>query len=104
MDREFNAEKKLSEYKEARIELTEQNNLPIATYLILACDKSVDVRYSLAANANIPVFILKRLAEDENVYVSCRAKKSINRMEEESAKTNSTFSNAAPIVYNLGRR
>ena len=68
-----------------RLELTEYNDLPFSTYLILSCDPCADVRYSLASNANIPVFVLKRLSEDENVYVSCRAIKTINRIESDSA-------------------
>lgn len=103
MGHEFDRAKKLSEYIDARVELTEQSNLPISIYLLLACDKSADVRYSLASNANIPIFILKRLSEDENVYVSCRAKKSILRLEQESIAELKSFANITPVVYDLGR-
>ena len=93
---------------DVRMELTEINNLTTTTYLMLACDPNPDVRYSLSSNANIPVFILQRLSEDENVYVSCRAQRTIQRIAEEEAKTTqSTNEHVAasyhPTVFNLGR-
>ena len=91
-----------------RMELTEINNLTTTTYLMLACDPNPDVRYSLASNANIPVFILQRLSEDENVYVSCRAQRTIRRIAEEEAKVKhkteeTIMPSFQPAVFNLGR-
>ena len=71
---------------EERIELTEHNNLPISMYMMLASDEYDDVRYSLASNANIPMAVLEQLLEDENVYVSCRARQTIDRVEREEVK------------------
>ena len=91
-----------------RLELTEINNLTTTTYIMLACDPNPDVRYSLASNANIPVFVLQRLSEDENVYVSCRAQRTIRRIAEEETKVKDKAHKDAmpefqPAVFNLGR-
>lgn len=88
---------------EHRISLTEDNNLSFRLYLKLAFDKHPDVRFSLASNANIPKFILKRLAEDENVFVAHRAQKTIDRIDKEFQKEIAQVSNRRPQVYNLGR-
>ena len=71
---------------EERLDLTENNNLPVSIYLTLVCDENDDIRYSLASNANIPIYVLNRLTEDENVYVSCRAQQTIERIESEAVK------------------
>ena len=71
-----------------RIEQTENNHLPVAIYMMLASDESDDVRYSLASNANVPLQVLLKLEEDENVYVSCRATQTLERIEKEAVKAN----------------
>lgn len=73
---------------EERIEKTENNNLPVSIYMMLASDENEDVRYSLASNANIPIQVLHLLEEDENVYVSCRATQTLERIEKEAVKAN----------------
>lgn len=71
---------------EERIELTELNNLPISMYMMLASDEYEDVRYSLASNANAPTAVLEKLVEDDNVYVSGRARQTLDRIEREEVK------------------
>lgn len=69
-----------------RVDLTERNDLPEAHYFMLALDISEDVRFGLASNANIPKFLLHRLAEDENVFVAARATKTLDRLKLEENK------------------
>ena len=86
-----------------RLELTEYNNLPFTMYMMLASDENPDVRYSLASNANIPMQALLALQEDENVYVSCRAKQTIDRIEKEETKSKmSVVHYGAAISAELG--
>ena len=85
------------EYEE-KIELTEHNNLPNSMYMMLAHDENDDVRYSLASNANIPKQVLFTLLEDENVYVSHRAGKTIERIEREEVKARMSIVHYGPGV------
>jgi hypothetical protein len=47
---------------------------------MLARDDNPNVRYAIADNHNISIAILKRLAEDENPYIACRAAKTLLRV------------------------
>lgn len=80
--------KALEKETEERLELTENNNLPLSIYSRLATDESSDVRYALASNANIPLMVLYVLTEDENVFVSQRARNTIDRIEKETIRSN----------------
>lgn len=55
--------------------------LTLVELRILARDQNPDVRYALSENHNMPLCILNQLAEDENPYVSCRAQKTLNRLQ-----------------------
>lgn len=89
--------------KTEKLEMTEINNLSLPIYICLAKDKNADVRFSLAANPNIPKFVLNRLLEDENVFVSHRAKLSLEKKEEEAKRELKWIAKTSPCVYKLGR-
>jgi hypothetical protein len=55
-------------------------NTPIDTLWVLAADECVDVRYAIAENHNIPIAVLSFLTEDENPYVACRARATLERL------------------------
>jgi hypothetical protein len=55
-------------------------NTPIDTLWMLAADPSVDVRYAIAENHNVPLAILSYLTDDDNPYVSCRARATLDRL------------------------
>ena len=74
-----------------KLEYTELADLAFCVYIWLASDMNEDVRYNLACNANIPEVILQMLADDENVFVSCRASKTLNRILLETTKSNNVM-------------
>lgn len=86
---------------EEKLELAETNNLPLSRYMNLAADDSVDVRYHLASNANIPQVVLEILSEDENVFVSHRALNTISRIKEGSVLQYGTASAVGAQDLNL---
>jgi len=55
-------------------------NTPIDTLWLLAADESADVRYAIAENHNVPLAILSFLTDDDNPYVSCRARQTLERL------------------------
>lgn len=55
-------------------------NTPIDTLWMLAADPSADVRYAIAENHNVPLAILSYLTDDDNPYVSCRARATLERL------------------------
>lgn len=55
-------------------------NTPIDTLWMLAVDPCVDVRYAIAENHNVPLAILSYLTDDDNPYVSCRARGTLDRL------------------------
>lgn len=75
--------RKLVDHSEpdVRAALAENRNTPLDTMYELAADTNPDVRYQLAENHQIPVELLQHLAADENPYVSCRAQKTLRRIE-----------------------
>ena len=66
---------------EVRIAVSENSaGLPSDILHLLLQDDSVDVRYAMAENHNMPVEILELLCDDDNPYVSCRAARTKERM------------------------
>jgi hypothetical protein len=69
------------QHVEIRIAISDH---PLASEALLdqlSNDSNPDVRYALAENPNVPLHLLRRLADDENAYVSCRAQKTIKRVQ-----------------------
>jgi hypothetical protein len=83
---------------EEKLELAETNNLPLSRYMNLAAEDSVDVRYHLASNANIPKVVLEILAEDENVFVSHRAQSTLSRIKNGSVLPYGTVSAVGNLI------
>jgi len=83
---------------EEKLELAETNNLPLSRYMNLAAEDSVDVRYHLASNANIPKVVLEILAEDENVFVSHRAQSTLSPIKECSVLPYGTVSAVGNLI------
>jgi hypothetical protein len=54
-----------------KYELAENPNIPVETLKVLATDRDSDVRYGVAQNPSTPVELLKILATDENSSVRC---------------------------------
>jgi len=69
------------EHVEIRIAVSDHPGAPEALLEQLSNDANPDVRYALAENPNVPIHLLRRLADDENAYVSCRAQKTIKRVQ-----------------------
>lgn len=63
-----------------RVAVSENSSCPEPILKNLAADEDVDVRYAIAENHNMPVEILQTLATDENPHVSCRARKTLDRL------------------------
>lgn len=66
---------------EIRIAVSDHPGVPETLLEQLSNDPNPDVRYALAENPNVPLHLLRRLADDENAYVSCRAQKTIKRVQ-----------------------
>ncbi|MBZ0188199.1 MAG: hypothetical protein K8F91_18260 [Candidatus Obscuribacterales bacterium] len=64
---------------EVRIAVSEHAKLPQAALFELIVDDCADVRYAIAENHNLSVAVLSELADDENPFVSQRARRSLNR-------------------------
>ncbi len=64
-----------------RIAVSENPSCPAETLERLAGDLNPDVRYAIAENHNISSDILLKLTEDENPYVSCRAIRTLDRLQ-----------------------
>lgn len=66
---------------QVRIAAAENHHTSLETLWQLVKDEDADVRFGLAENHRIPEPILNALSEDENPYVACRARKTIERVE-----------------------
>lgn len=66
-----------------RIAVAESPNSSLSTLWQLAKDSCPDVRYSLADNHNIAIEILQALTGDDNPYVSCRARRTLERLRDD---------------------
>lgn len=65
---------------DVRAAVAENTNTPEEVLLFLASDVNPDIRYMLAENHNLALELLERLIDDENPYVSCRARKTVDRL------------------------
>jgi 3-methyladenine DNA glycosylase AlkC len=68
------------DHEQVRLSAFFNPQLPESEKLYLARDPHVDVRYALAEDALTAVDILDLLADDENVYVQDRAKKTLQAL------------------------
>lgn len=75
--------KKLAMHPSAQVRAAtaENHQTSLETLWQLVKDADADVRFGLAENHRMPETILKALSEDENPYVACRARKTIERVE-----------------------
>jgi len=65
---------------------------PVDVVYRLAYDEDPTVRHGLAEDVHAPIGVLKILAQDDNPYVSCRARKTIARLNSiESNKLQNLF-------------
>lgn len=64
-----------------RVAVAENPSCPSETLERLAADTDPDVRYAIAENHNMPWSILHLLTGDENPYVSCRAIRTLDRLQ-----------------------
>jgi len=55
--------------------------VPEQVLWLLVGDESVDVRYQLAENCNLPHVIIETLTKDDNAYVAYRAIMSLKRLQ-----------------------
>ncbi len=76
--------KRLAKHASANVKIAaaENSNTSLETLWQLVKDEDADVRFGLAENHRMPEPILRALSEDENPYVSCRAGKTLERIEE----------------------
>jgi len=65
---------------DVRIAVSENPHLSLEILWRLVGDSNPDVRFALAENHNLPVEILKALTEDNNPFVSCRARRTLERL------------------------
>ncbi len=72
--------------------VAENSNTAIEVLVKLAADENPDVRYMLAENHNSPAEILAMLSEDVNPYVSCRAQRTLCRLQADNLLTESSWS------------
>jgi hypothetical protein len=72
----------LAKHKDPSIRIAVADNplTPLNIIQLLARDKDVDVRYAIAENHNISRSVLTYLSDDSNVYVACRAAKTMARL------------------------
>jgi hypothetical protein len=73
---------------ELRTAVADHKNSPIDLLMFLADDKDADVRFAMAENHNNSLVVLQKLSSDLNPYVSCRAEKTLARL------------NLAPVILN----
>lgn len=68
---------------EVRIGVADNSHTPFSTLLKLCGDDHLDVRYSMAENHNLQGFLLAKLQNDENPYISARAERTLARLSQE---------------------
>jgi hypothetical protein len=69
---------------EVRIAVAQNSAITPHIRLKLLADEDPNVRYAIAEDATVPLEILFRLSEDEHPYVSHRAHKTLEKLEEAS--------------------
>lgn len=62
---------------DVRISVADHPRTPLSIIEILAQDSCVDVRFSIAENHNVPDYVLRILTHDDNPFVACRAKQTL---------------------------
>jgi lactoylglutathione lyase len=70
---------------DVRVAVATNPKTSILTAYRLAHDKDATVRYALAEDHNLPPGVLRILVKDENPYVSCRAKRTIDALSNAAA-------------------
>lgn len=73
---------------ELRTAIADHKNSPTDLLMFLADDKDADVRFAMAENHNNSIVVLQKLSNDLNPYVSCRAEKTLARL------------NRTPVILN----
>ena len=68
-------------HERIRAAVADNSCTPCMALLRLARDKSVDIRYQLAENHNVPMQVLLILVVDENPYVQVRAARTLERLQ-----------------------
>lgn len=62
---------------EVRLTVAEHGSTPLSVLEMLALDACADVRFGIAENARTPWHILRILTYDDNPFVACRARKTL---------------------------
>jgi len=62
---------------DVRQAVAENSATPLAVLLDMAHQPDADLRFSMAENPNLPDQVLELLCEDDNPYVSCKARESL---------------------------
>lgn len=71
------------EHHDVRLAVAVNQSTPVDITYRLAYDDDVSVRYGLAEDTNVPVGVLKILSKDDNPYVSCRAQKTLDTLQDQ---------------------
>ena len=61
--------------------VSENHNASSEVLQTLSTDENPDVRFRMAANAQMPVSMLETLSEDENPYVVARAQETLSKVK-----------------------
>jgi hypothetical protein len=77
-----------------RAAVAENANTSLAVLVRLASDENPDVRYILAENHHSPSEILAILSDDVNPYVSCRAQRTLCRLQADNLLCESNWNSA----------
>ena len=51
----------------------------------MARDKDIDLRFTMAENANLPISVLTILSEDDNPYIACQAERTLSHIRKSSS-------------------
>lgn len=74
---------------EVRMAVADNRNTQLQTFMQLALDESSDLRYALAENHNVGTKVLELLTMDANPYVVGRAKRTLARLQNSTARPDS---------------
>lgn len=74
---------------EVRMAVADNRNTQLQTFMQLALDESSDLRYALAENHNVGAKVLELLTMDTNPYVVSRAKRTLARLQNSTARSDS---------------
>lgn len=62
---------------EIRMAIAENSATPLAVLMDMAHQPDADLRFSMAENPNLPEQVLELLGEDDNPYVCCKARETL---------------------------